>query len=78
MALGNLWACGIAVAWENFYTGKRRLRLPLPGYPFERKEFKLPDINHNQNGAGTYDTKSVNARKRKKADIGDWFYTHRH
>ncbi|MDE9539676.1 type I polyketide synthase [Xenorhabdus bovienii] len=74
MALGNLWACGIAVAWENFYTGKRRLRLPLPGYPFERKEFKLPDINHNQNGAGTYDTKSVNARKRKKADIGDWFY----
>lgn len=74
MALGKLWACGMVVSWDSFYTGKRRLRLPLPGYPFERKEFKLPAIDQNQNSSGTYEEKLVNACKRKKADIGDWFY----
>ncbi|MEQ9915665.1 beta-ketoacyl synthase N-terminal-like domain-containing protein [Pectobacterium aroidearum] len=67
--LGSLWASGIDVQWSHFFTGQHRRRLPLPGYPFERKLFALPPISQ-----GTPDAKSVKDRKRKKGDIGDWFY----
>lgn len=70
-SLGCLWANGVEVSWTHFYSGEHRRRLPLPGYPFERKEFKLPALQ--QSGEGQ-DAKSLSARKRKKADIGDWFY----
>ncbi len=38
-ALGKLWLAGVAVRWPDFYEGQRRLRLPLPAYPFERKRY---------------------------------------
>ncbi len=36
-ALGRLWAEGAAIDWQGFDSGERRRRVPLPGYPFERK-----------------------------------------
>ena len=36
-ALGRLWAEGAAVDWHGFDVGEERRRVPLPGYPFERK-----------------------------------------
>jgi amino acid adenylation domain-containing protein len=38
-ALGGLWAAGVEVDWPAFSRGQRRRRIPLPGYPFERKRF---------------------------------------
>ncbi|GGO96048.1 type I polyketide synthase [Wenjunlia tyrosinilytica] len=36
-ALGALHCAGAPVAWERFWAGERRHRLPLPSYPFERQ-----------------------------------------
>ncbi len=40
-ALGQLWSAGLAIDWDLFYNEERRLRLPLPGYPFETQRFWL-------------------------------------
>ncbi|WP_261887375.1 type I polyketide synthase [Vibrio aerogenes] len=69
---GSLWASGLAVPWEKLYTGEVRHRLPLPGYPFERKTFALPPVRSS--GVSGSDAEALNLRKQKKADIGDWFY----
>ncbi|MCL9779888.1 acyltransferase domain-containing protein [Vibrio sp. S4M6] len=71
--LGGLWTHGIELDWSSFYSGERRLRLPLPGYPFERSEFKLPAVKSSTNNSRS--TQNVEAAlKRKKGDILDWFY----
>ncbi len=36
-ALGKLWEAGIEPDWKQFYRGQARRRVPLPGYPFERR-----------------------------------------
>ncbi|HYO58195.1 non-ribosomal peptide synthetase/type I polyketide synthase, partial [Archangium sp.] len=40
-ALGALWQAGLEVRWDRFYAHERRLRVPLPTYPFERQRFVL-------------------------------------
>lgn len=35
--LGKLWLSGVSLAWSAFYENERRLRVPLPVYPFERQ-----------------------------------------
>jgi len=37
--LGGLWTAGVAVDWAAFSRGERRHRVPLPGYPFERRRY---------------------------------------
>ena len=39
--VGQLWLCGAALDWPKLYEGERRLRIPLPTYPFERKRHWL-------------------------------------
>ncbi len=36
-AVGRLWLEGASVDWRSFSAGQRRLRVPLPTYPFQRK-----------------------------------------
>jgi natural product biosynthesis luciferase-like monooxygenase protein len=36
-ALGGLWVAGVEVDWPAFHAGRRRRRVPLPTYPFERQ-----------------------------------------
>ena len=38
-ALGRLWQAGVEVDWTGFHGEEPRCRVPLPGYPFERKRF---------------------------------------
>lgn len=38
-ATGQLWMHGIAIDWNKYYENKRRSRVSLPTYPFERKKF---------------------------------------
>ncbi|HYO12244.1 MAG TPA: beta-ketoacyl synthase N-terminal-like domain-containing protein, partial [Thermoanaerobaculia bacterium] len=39
LALGRLWIAGAEVDWPGFHAGARRLRVPLPTYPFERRRY---------------------------------------
>ena len=40
-ATGALWAAGVPLDWAALHPAPRR-RVPLPGYPFERRPFWLP------------------------------------
>jgi amino acid adenylation domain-containing protein len=40
-ALGALWLGGVQPNWEAFHGGRRRRRISLPSYPFERKRYWL-------------------------------------
>ncbi len=37
--LGKLWVSGVDVNWDNYFSGEKRRRVPLPTYPFERKKY---------------------------------------
>jgi amino acid adenylation domain-containing protein len=39
--VGQLWLYGVDMDWRGFYGQKKRYRLPLPAYPFERCRFFL-------------------------------------
>ncbi|HJP91742.1 MAG TPA: type I polyketide synthase [Pyrinomonadaceae bacterium] len=39
--LGELWLAGARVDWAGLYRHERRMRVPLPTYPFERKRHWL-------------------------------------
>ncbi len=41
-ALGGLWLAGSDLDWVALHGGRDRRRVPLPGHPFERREFLLP------------------------------------
>lgn len=38
-ALGALWRAGLEPDWTAGHSGKKRKKLPLPTYPFQRKRF---------------------------------------
>ena len=40
-SLARLWLAGVRMDWNAFRAGKRRLRVPLPTYPFERRRYWL-------------------------------------
>jgi acyl transferase domain-containing protein len=67
-ALGKLWLGGVGVSWPMLYTGQRRLRLPLPTYPFERKRYWV-DLKED---AGV--TSFSSDRSEKKKNKTDWLY----
>lgn len=37
--IARLWACGVAVDWEQIWAGARRNRLVLPTYAFQKKPY---------------------------------------
>jgi polyketide synthase PksN len=37
--LGREWTAGAAVDWAALHAGERRMRVPLPTYPFERRRY---------------------------------------
>lgn len=45
---GQLWLTGIPLDWQAMRTEERRLHIPLPAYPFERKRYWVdtPHVNH--------------------------------
>jgi len=53
--LGGLWSSGVEVDWAAFSRGERRRRVPLPGYPFERRRYWIDPPGNaapRTNGAG--------------------------
>lgn len=37
--LGALWVSGLPIDWARYHADERRLRVPLPTYPFERQRY---------------------------------------
>lgn len=37
--IGQLWCNGISINWSGFYNSRKRHRISLPTYPFERNRF---------------------------------------
>ncbi len=62
-SIARLWACGVAVDWAPIWGGKRRLRVPLPTYAFQKKPYF---IHPGKAEAETEDTPE------RVADLADW------
>lgn len=73
LAAGELWILGVELNWERFYSGQRRLRVPLPTYPFERQHYwieaKTPESLAQEMGF------VANQVAGKNPNVTDWFYT---
>ncbi len=41
-SIGRLWAAGLEINWDAFYSDDLPYKTSLPTYPFERKKFLLP------------------------------------
>ncbi|AFZ28246.1 polyketide synthase family protein (plasmid) [Cylindrospermum stagnale PCC 7417] len=66
--LGKLWLFGVKVNWSGFYSHQKRLRVPLPTYPFERQRYWIEpqkQLDHNRESQVSLG---------KKPDVADWFY----
>jgi len=62
--LGKLWLAGVEIDWAGFYANEKRLRVPLPTYPFERKRYWIEPSREAQAARSTL----------YKKQIADWFY----
>jgi len=43
-ALGQLWMNGMEPDWEAFHTGRKRNRVPLPGYAYDRTRYWVEPV----------------------------------
>lgn len=60
-SLGRLWLAGAAINWAEYYAGQRRHRIPLPGYPFERKRYWIdPPKETAALAAATHQREGIN------------------
>ncbi len=65
--LGEMWLAGVEIDWEKIYWEEKRVRVPLPTYPFERRRHWIePKIVQNL-------TSSAEAAVKNEL-IEDWFY----
>ncbi len=62
--IARLWACGVAVDWEPVWGGAKRLRVPLPGYAFQRKPYFI--------APGQAAVTEAEALPARAEDIGHW------
>jgi acyl transferase domain-containing protein len=55
--IGRLWLHGVRIDWTTFYEGRRRRRIPLPTYPFQRRRYRV-DIPPGRLGRETFSLQS--------------------
>jgi acyl transferase domain-containing protein len=67
-SIGKVWLSGTEVNWEQLHTAARPRRVPLPTYPFEKKNHWLPPVHVS--AATPHAELSV----QKNPDISKWFY----
>jgi amino acid adenylation domain-containing protein/non-ribosomal peptide synthase protein (TIGR01720 family) len=53
--VGRLWLTGVEVDWKLFSAHEKRVRIPLPSYPFERQRYWIdaPTMDGNTGSAET-------------------------
>lgn len=62
--IARLWACGVPVDWTPIWGGKRRLRVPLPTYAFQKKPYFIHP--------GKAEGEAQDAVPERVADLADW------
>ena len=64
-AMGALWQNGTNIDWKAYYAGERRLRIPLPTYPFEPSShwLKPPQFVAHQTEESVRELESETAAK---------------
>lgn len=67
-ALGRLWTHGVEVNWRALHGEERRLRIPLPTYPFERQRHWIAP------GKGVAAAIAEEGPPRKRANVAEWLY----
>jgi amino acid adenylation domain-containing protein len=71
---GRLWLAGVELDWQALHAGapgRRRRRLPLPTYPFERQRYWVePRPGH---GAAAGAEAGPAAGEARQPDLADWF-----
>ncbi len=65
-AAGRLWLSGIDLEWSSLHLGRRRARVLLPTYPFERQRYWTDSPRANPASPGF--------SADEKRDLDDWFY----
>ncbi len=65
-AVGRLWLLNARPDWDALHAGERRVRVSLPGYPFERQRYWVEPKKNRET--------STTAMPLKHSDIADWFY----
>jgi acyl transferase domain-containing protein len=68
-ALGRMWLQGVTVDWAAIHRGKKRHRVPLPSYPFERQRYWVDPAP-----VGAASGVSAGLTLGKRPDIAEWFY----
>ncbi len=65
-AAGELWVGGVPLHWSGLHRGRRRSRVPLPSYPFERARHWLeaPRPGAGRRSGAIY----------KRPDLAEWLY----
>ncbi|MDQ1355254.1 MAG: hypothetical protein QG657_5564 [Acidobacteriota bacterium] len=68
--LGQLWFYGKKIDWLGFYGEEKRNRIPLPTYPFQRRQYPFKAKSFQSILQANTDVSSI----QKKDDISKWFY----
>jgi acyl transferase domain-containing protein len=71
-AVARLWLAGAPVDWQALHQGKRRRRVPLSTYPFERQRFWID--GRATSGAAIQDSSLQQPAAGKLADPSRWFH----
>jgi acyl transferase domain-containing protein/2-polyprenyl-3-methyl-5-hydroxy-6-metoxy-1,4-benzoquinol methylase/acyl carrier protein len=72
--LGELWATGGEVDWNQVFKSKKGRRVPLPTYPFESRRYwiEVPDLAQNRHFGSTQIEPEESSQT-----IDSWFYVRR-
>ena len=76
-AAGRLWAAGAAMDWTELHGGDRRLRVPLPGYPFERTRCWIDPPSRAEAAhriAALPPAEPGASEATHREDVGEWFW----
>ncbi len=75
--LGRLWLGGVDIDWRRRAAGERRLRVPLPTYPFERRRHWVEaarDEPAAAPAAGAPAAGAAGPAAGRLPDLADWFH----
>ncbi|RCX16556.1 phosphopantetheine binding protein [Anaerobacterium chartisolvens] len=68
-SLAVLWMEGAPIDWLSFHEDEKRLKLPLPTYPFQRKRYWAEQYNMSEL------TRKSNFPSHAGDDLSNWFYS---